>query len=176
MAVMSISIIGCGVTNNTNANNKDNQSQNSVNNNEKNSKYEMTTYENLKYGYALKYPKLFSKEVIKDIGNGKTITTEDGNAQLTFMGRNNDLNETLKDNYDKALKQTQNVIDSKLNDKSYVVISQEADYIICFFEAVGSKSINQFELIYRAQDKDKYSDIQSLIHDSFKPGDLEKTH
>lgn len=171
ITIISIGVVGYSEVNNKKDNIESSTSQDNgikkEDTTKKEQSYKKTSYDNSKQGYELNYPEMFSKVVISS-EDGKTLSTQDGKAQLSFFGRKNESKETAENNYNKTLKETKDIKYSKLTGNSYVMISEYNGKIIYYVEIVGTKTISEFEAIYPVADKEKYENMCNEIAKSFK--------
>jgi Superinfection immunity protein len=134
------------------------------------------TYTNGRYGFRVDYPDSFTPQRPPENGDGLALKSEDGRATLVVSGMNN-AGFTLKDEYDRSIREAQGQIGfNKMGGSWFVVTWTDGDNLVYTKKFVGPSSQNSFTITFPADQQPQYDSIVTKIEKSFKPGDLGSSH
>jgi hypothetical protein len=137
---------------------------------------EFQTYTNNRYGFRVDYPGSFIPQQPPENGDGVTLKSEDGKATLVVSGMNN-AGFTLKDEYDRSIKDVQGQLGfNKMGGSWFVVTWTDGDNLGYTKEFVGPGSQNSFTITFPVEQRPQYDNVVTKIEKSFKPGDLDNSH
>lgn len=134
------------------------------------------TYTNSRYGFRIDYPESFISQQPPENGDGLTLKSEDGKAELSVSGMNS-AGFTLKDEFDRAVKDVHGELGyNRMGSTWFVVTWTDGDSMGYTKEFVGPASQNSFTFTFPVDQRPQYDSIVTRIEKSFKPGDLESSH
>jgi hypothetical protein len=134
------------------------------------------TYTNSRYGFRIDYPESFISQQPPENGDGLTLRSADGKAELSVSGMNS-AGFTLKDEFDRAVKDVHGELGyNKMGSTWFVVTWTDGDSMGYTKEFVGPDSQNSFIFTFPVDQRPQYDSIVTRIEKSFKPGDLDISH
>jgi tetratricopeptide (TPR) repeat protein len=134
------------------------------------------SYINDRFAFSIDYPITFIASPSPTNNDGITLSSQDGNTELTVSGINNVLNQTPTSAYNDLLKDHSNAAYKDQESNWFVVSWLEGDKIVYEKSVVGSGSMNTFIIKYPSKQKDYYNSIVSQLNSSFKTPGIELAH
>lgn len=133
------------------------------------------SYKNSRYGFSLNYPeRTFTSSSTPDNGDG--IILHGKNISVTASGSNNIFHKDLDECYNDTLNSYPDATYRIKKSNYYVVSGISGNNIYYIKEYVGAESINSMIIEYPSSMKKEFDAIVTTVANSFKPGDLTKTH
>ena len=136
---------------------------------------EYATYTSAKFGFTIQYPRSFVPLASSDNRGSVTLTSPDGQAELTVSGGDNP-GLTAKEYYAKQLRDLVGRPGYRTVKQDWFVLTwrdkEKISYLKMF---VGKTSYNSFIFSYPASQKTRYDEVATKVEKSFRPGKIDQT-
>lgn len=153
----------------------DNSSKSVLNNIQASEQF--NTYNNLKYGFKIDYPRDFVMLSDDMNGSGASFLSKDKLIKLTVYGFNNVPYEPIEMLYKKDLSVIDGDVKHKYINKQWYEITWIKNHIVYYRKVyVGTEALNSIIFSYPENSLKINNSILDNLLKSFKPGNLESSH
>lgn len=164
--ILVFSLIGCGNSKNI-ANTEANKTANTASQTTEQSKLNSTsvtylTYTNVRFGFSLSYPDIYTVKTESDNGDGITMKNEDKRYTLKIWGANNVSNDNGTKLLAAAKKRVSHIASESADDKTYQIEYSGGDENPIIFDEIGCTVGDQvcgFIISYPENEKESFKDI-----------------
>ncbi len=130
-------------------------------------------YKNERFGYSIEYPREFKTGAPPENGDGRGVSSLDGEARLIIYGANVLYDESLEDVYKASKEYVREIISYQQKGNNWFVLSWKKDNYIYYLKTfVGQGSANSFIFSYPEAEKQYYDQVTIHLESTFHPGDV----